>query len=149
MNGVRVFWQQRRIREETRVEKSRKEMKRRKQGYEGRLYPPLPSLSSPKKKLGVVLEERRSRRWAARPRRYHLAPVCRPPLLFPLSSLFFPRVPRDAFGAPCLVIRVIYGALIALRRIATELRRNRSHNYSRTLAYSDYNLLENRFINRT
>lgn len=124
MNGVRVFWQQRHIREETRVEKSRKEMKQRKQGYEGRLYPPFPFPPTfLKKKLGVVREERRSRRWAAR--RYHLAPVCRPPLLFLLSSLFFSRVPRDAFGAPCLVIRVMYDALIVLRRIVTELQRNR------------------------
>jgi len=51
------------IREETRVEKSRKEMKQRKQGYEGRLYPPFPFLPAfLKKKLGVVREERRSRR---------------------------------------------------------------------------------------
>lgn len=60
------------------------------------------------------------------------------PSLVPTVSSFFPRVPRDAFRAPRLVIRVMYGALIALWRIATELRRNRSHNYSRAV-YSDRN----------
>lgn len=46
--------------------------------------------------------------------------LCRPSSLLFSRCLFFfcarPRVPRDAFGAPCLVIRVMYGTLIELRR---------------------------------
>jgi len=110
MNGVRVFWQQRRIREETRVEKSRKEMK---QGYEGRLYSPPPLLFQEKVRSCSWRTSFETMSGTSLPFCPHISP---PLLLFPLSSLFFPRVPRDAFRAPCLVIRVMYGALIALRR---------------------------------
>jgi hypothetical protein len=82
------------------------------EGYEGEF---ILCLFSSKKKLKVVP----SSNLAARDGERHVAlPAPAPiPLLFPRCLFLFlrarPRVPRDAFGAPCLVIRVMYGALIA------------------------------------
>lgn len=114
-------------------------MKRRKQGYEGTLssVPFFPCLSQEKVRSCSWRTSFETMSGTSLPSR----PRMSPPSFVPTVYSFFPRVPRDAFGAPCLVIRVMYDTLIALRRIATELRRNRSHNYSRTLAYGNQNLL--------